>query len=79
MPSIGDFAESQNRRNKQALDRQQGTFKVADTDPFEVYLDGDETENVPALKIAGLSYSVGTTGIYLLRQGQLPVCWPTTT
>lgn len=53
-----------------------GAFEVAVVSPFTVYLDGSTTA-VPGWTVAGLSYSVGTTGMYLLRQGQLPLCIPT--
>lgn len=60
-------------RAQRAVGKTMGTFKVATASPLTVYLDGSTTA-VAALKIVGQSLSVNDTGIYWLRQGQLPVC-----
>lgn len=77
MATLAETVTKLARRFDQRIDSLGGSFEVATTSPFTVYLNG-QTTAVPALKVAGLSYSVGTTGIYQLRQGQKPVCWPTT-
>lgn len=76
MPTLADFNDEQNQFVDRALLKFTGTFTVATTSPFTVYLDGG-TDGVPAQMVAGLSYSIGTTGTYLLRQGQKPLCVPT--
>jgi hypothetical protein len=76
MPSLSDLVATIDRRIALGLAKRSGKFEVATTSPFEVYLDGSATA-VPARKVAGLTYSVGTTGDYLLRQGQTPLCIPT--
>ena len=65
-------------RQARAVAKTMGMFRVATVSPFTVYLDGASVA-VPGLKIVGQSYSVGDTGVYWLRQGQLPVCQRTTT
>lgn len=78
MPSLADAFRDESEKQGRALGKTFGKFEVAATSPFTVYMDGS-TEAMPALKVSGASYSVGTTGIYLLiRQGQKPVCIPTT-
>jgi hypothetical protein len=76
MPSLADFAEENNRRNDRRVSKRSGTYQVATTSPFTVYMDGGATA-VPALMVAGLSYSVDDVGVYMLRQGQKPLCIPT--
>jgi hypothetical protein len=74
MSRIARDADDYNKkRNQRAVDKTMGTFKVATASPLTVYLDGS-TVAVAALKIAGQSLAVDDTGIYWLRQGQLPVC-----
>lgn len=75
MPSDREHAEAQARRNAQRVAKTAGRFEVATISPFTVYLDGS-TKAVPANKLLGLSYSVGTTGEYTLRQGNIPLCFP---
>lgn len=57
-----------------------GRFEVATVTPdFTVYLNGS-TNAVPGAQILGLAggtYVVGTTGVYVHRQGQKPLCIPT--
>jgi hypothetical protein len=53
-----------------------GKFQVATTSPFTVYIDGSATA-IPARKVVGLSYTVGTTGDYVRIQGKSPTCYPT--
>lgn len=76
MPSLGDRFNDESKKRGKALGKLIGTFEVATTVPFTVYIDGSNTA-VDAWSVPGLSYSVGTTGMYLLRQGQLPLCIPT--
>lgn len=76
MPSLADAFGEFNKRQDNKRNRSTGAFEVVTTSPFEVYLDGG-TVAVPALKVAGLSYSVGTKGRYFLDQGQQPLCLPT--
>lgn len=78
MASLADAFDNADERHGRQVDKTMGRFKVATTTPFTVYMDGSAVAYA-ALKVAGLSYSIGTTGMYLLRQGQLPVCIPTTT
>jgi hypothetical protein len=76
MPSLGDLTGDERDRNARAIAKSQGRFEVATTTPFEVYLDGSTTA-VEGWKVVGLTYIVGTTGMYWLRQGQKPLCIPT--
>jgi hypothetical protein len=77
MPSMDDAIRGHIERLLAQMQRSTGVFEVATTSPdFTVYLDGGDLA-VPAEKVAGLSYSVGTKGRYLLDQGQQPFCWPT--
>lgn len=80
MPSMADVLKRKVDALVRRIDESTGVFEVATTSPFTVYLNGDETTPVPARAVPGLTYSVGTTGEYLLtRQGQQPLCVPTTT
>lgn len=76
MPSLADAFSPQRERLDEQRVRTTGAFEVATTSPFEVYLDGVQVA-IPAVKVAGLSYSVGTKGRYFLDQGQQPLCLPT--
>jgi hypothetical protein len=76
MVSLADVTAEARRRSSREVSKRSGSYIVATTSPFTVYLDGGSTA-VPALMIAGLSYSVDDTGIYLHRQGQKPLCIPT--
>lgn len=77
MTVAGDADKYRKERDARSVSKVFGRFKVATTTPFEVYLNGTATA-VPALKVDGLTYSVGTTGLYVHIQGQQPVCLPTT-
>jgi hypothetical protein len=77
MPSLADVLSGKLDALRRRLDRSTGVFEVVTTSPFTVYLNGDTTTPVPALKVAGLSYSVGTKGRYFIDQGQQPLCLPT--
>lgn len=72
---LTDLLNDRTKRQTRTVAKTNGRFTVATTSPFTVYLDGSTTA-VAAKKVAGLTYSVGTTGMYLLRQGQQPVCIP---
>lgn len=77
MPSLADAFDDESENQRRALANLTGTFKVATTAPFTVYINGG-TDPMPAHKLVGASYSVGTTGVYLLVGIDL-VCLPTTT
>lgn len=79
MSSISrDAAAFSRQRVNERIEKTMGAFKVATITPtFTVYLDGSTTA-VPALKLVGQTFAVDDTGIYWLRQGQLPVCGRTT-
>ena len=69
-------------RHERSMGKLIGTFSVIDDSPLLVQLDGAADAygtpyTVPGTKIVGPTYTVGMTGIYLLVQGQLPVCIPT--
>lgn len=76
MPSPADRFRDESEKRRRDISQMVGVFEVATTVPFEVYMNGSN-DAVPASSVPGLSYSVGTTGMYLLRQGQLPLCIPT--
>lgn len=79
---IAEAIRNAGDRQERAMSKLLGSFTVIDDSPFTVQLDGAVDDDgdpfaVPGLKIVGPTYSIGTTGIYLLIQGQLPVCIPT--
>lgn len=77
MPTMADVLSKKLEALIRRIDKSTGIFEVVTTSPFTVYLNGDTTTAVPALKATGLSYSVGTKGRYFLDQGQRPLCLPT--
>lgn len=77
MGSLADAFGDESDRFRRELAALTGTFKVATTAPFTVYLNGG-SEAMPGHKLTGASYSVGTTGHYL-RVGVNVICFPTTT
>jgi hypothetical protein len=77
MPSLADVLTERLAKLERLFAKSAGSFEVATVTPdFTVYLDGSTTA-VPAKKVVGLTYIVGTTGDYTLKQGRQPVCTPT--
>lgn len=72
MPSLPDVLGKNNPPPPFTI----GRFTVADTSPFQVYVDGG-TVAVDADALNGITYAVGDTGYYLLIQGLRPFCLPT--
>lgn len=73
-----DVRELERKRLDNRFSKLFGRYKVATLTPlFTVYLDGNEDVAVEAEWVVGATYIVGTTGTYLLKQGQVPTCFPT--
>lgn len=77
MSRARDAAKLAKERQDQAIASLFGRFEVASVSPDEVFLDGDDDESIPAVFIAGLTYTVGDTGMYVLPPGQQPICFKT--
>lgn len=75
MSRARDAAKLAKERQDQAIASLFGRFEVASVSPDEVFLDGDDDESIPAVFIAGLTYTVGDTGMYVLPPGQQPICF----
>lgn len=77
MPGLPELVKVIRAEIANAISKTSGQFVVATVTPdFTVYLDGSANA-VPGAKHADSTYSVGTTGMYLHRQGQKPLCFPT--
>lgn len=77
MPTLAEVAKSMANRAERSVGSLIGTYTVATTSPFEVYLNGSATA-VPAYKVDGLSYTVGASGFFIKKPGgQKPLCIPT--
>jgi hypothetical protein len=79
MPTLADVLIPMLKKLERRLDKSTGIFEVVTASPLTVYLNGDETTAVPAVGIPAETYTVGLTGRYFLDQGQLPLCFPTST
>lgn len=77
MPTFADVISQKIARLNRRIDTMQGVFECVTVSPFTVYLNGDTSVAVPALKLTETTYSIGTKGRYLLAQGGQPLCFPT--